>query len=453
MGRIKVHCGGFKIDKYFIGLFIFLIISGLFLLTPSIHGTDGVFNFVFLRSLVEDGDLDFANDFLEFDRRKNYPYKFSDFPRDPITYRYANRYGIGSSVLWSPFYLTVRALYPLIYPDTEFDSFGRPAEFAISLGSFVYCSTGLILLYMFLRTYFTPASAVYSVLFVFLSSPLSFYAYFHPSMSHANAFFLVTLWFVIYLKIPHSEPSRFPILKWIVLGIVSALASMTRFQDALILMVLFIGEILFWLKLPEIKPHYKKAIMAYLCFLLAFVITFSPQLFVWKYLYGSLFSGPVPYLEYKEFNLLYPRHFFKVLFSPWHGFFYWHPFLAVGLLGLLLALIKAPSVKINHRSLMGTSLCLFLFFTLEVYLTGCWQVWHAGASFGQRLLISTLPAIAWGIALLCSSAKKTVHIFLLALLLVLAVLWNANLAYKYGKALIPRQAPVHWSQMLFSTKQ
>ncbi|MCD6385907.1 glycosyltransferase family 39 protein [Candidatus Sumerlaeota bacterium] len=452
MGKFKLHCGVLKIDKYFIGLCITLLISGLLLLTPSIHGTDGVFNFVFLRSLVEDGDLDFANDFHEFDKRKNYPYKFADFPKDPTTHRYANRYGIGSSILWSPFYLSIRAFQKMLHPEKEFDSFGTPAEFAVSLGSFVYCSIGLLLLYLFIREHFSSAVAVYSVLFMFLASPLAFYTYFHPSMSHANAFFLVTLWLVIYLRLP-SIDSRFSIFRWIVLGIVTALVSMTRFQDALILVVLFFGEIYFWVRKEDKKLFSRKGLVAYLCFLVAFIIAFSPQLFVWRYLYGSLFSGPVPYLEYKEFNLLYPRHLFQVLFSPWHGFFYWHPFLAVGLLGLLLGLIKPPTLKAKNLSLPQTCLILLVLFLLEVYLTGCWQVWHAGASFGQRLLISTLPAIAFGTALLCSFATRPVHLLLLALLIILAVLWNANLAYKYGKAYIPRQAPVYWSQMLNPEKQ
>ena len=149
---------------------------------------------------------------------------------------------------------------------------------------------------------------------MFLASPLAFYTYFHPSMSHANAFFLVTLWLVIYLRLP-SIDSRFSILRWVVLGIVTALVSMTRFQDALILVVLFFGEIYFWVRKEDKKLFFRKGLVAYLCFLVAFIIAFSPQLFVWRYLYGSLFSGPVPYLEYKEFNLLYPRHLFQVLFS------------------------------------------------------------------------------------------------------------------------------------------
>ncbi|MCX7765242.1 MAG: hypothetical protein N2246_00840 [Candidatus Sumerlaeia bacterium] len=441
------------IDTGFLVLLLFLIVSGAILLTPSIHGNDGVLNFVYLRSFIEDGDLDFANDFQEFDRRKNYTYKFTNLPRDSLTGHYVNRYGIGSAILWSPFYLGLRFVTRALPAGLEFDSFGKSAELAVSLGSFFYCASGLLILYLFLRSHFFVFVSLYAVVFILLATPLAFYTYFHPSMSHANAFSLMTLWLILYLSIFHNFSNRFSLIRWGVLGFVSSLLIMTRFQDAIVLVVLVIGELWFWLKRNISTPVPRQVLSAYLLFLITLLVTFTPQLLVWNYLYGSLFSGPSPYLQYPEFNLLYPRHFFKVLFSPWHGLFYWHPVLFLSLVGLMIGVFKPVGDISNllHRNpifISRTCLLFLILFLFEVYLVACWQVWHAGASLGQRLLITTFPALSYGIAIIVALTKKNWHKLALVILLGLAILWNANLIWQYATNRIPHESPVTWLQML-----
>lgn len=445
------------IDSGFLILLLFLSFSGAILLTPSIHGNDGVLNFVYLRSFIEDGDLDFANDYQEFDRRKNYSYKFANLPRHPLTGNYVNRYGIGSAILWAPFYLSLRFIAKILPAGLEFDSFGKSAELAVSLGSYFCCACGLLILYLFLRSRFSRFVSVYSVLFILLATPLAFYAYFHPSMSHANAFFLMTLWLILYLSSFNDLSRHFSLTRWGLLGLLSSLLIMTRFQDAIVLVVLVIGELWFWVR-KKISPSvYSRMPLAYLLFLLTFLVTFSPQLLVWNYLYGSLFSGPAPYLQYPEFKLLYPRHFFRVLFSPWHGLFYWHPVLFGALVGLIIGAFKLAGntslVTSNHpASLSRDSFILLILFLLEVYLVGCWQVWHGGASFGQRLLITSFPALSYGMAIVVTLARKNWHKLVLVALLGLAILWNANLIWRYATNQIPREAPVSWLQMLSLVK-
>lgn len=441
------------IDSGFLILLLFLSFSGAILLTPSIHGNDGVLNFVYLRSFVEDGDLDFANDYQEFDRQKNYSYKFANLPRHPITGKYVNRYGIGSAILWAPFYLSLRFIIKVLLPGLEFDSFGKSAELAVSLGSYVYCAGGLLILYLFLRSRFPRFVSVYSIVFILLATPLAFYAYFHPSMSHSNAFFLMTLWLILYLSSFNDLSRRFSLTRWGLLGLLSSLLIMTRFQDAIVLVVLVIGELWFWVRKKSSTPVSNRMLLAYFLFLLTLLVTFTPQLLVWNYLYGSLFSGPAPYLEYPEFNLLYPRHFFQVLFSPWHGLFYWHPVLFLALVGLIIGVFKLAdnisTATSNHSAALSTDcFILLILFLLEVYLVGCWQVWHAGASFGQRLLITSFPALSYGMAIVVTPARKNWQKLVLIALLGVAILWNTNLIWRYATNQIPHEAPVSWLQML-----
>ncbi len=434
---------------------IVVSISGILFLTPSIHGNDGVLNFVYLRSVIEDGDLDFTNDFEEFDRRKDYTYKFTDLPRDPHTQHYANRYGIGASLLWSPFYLLFRTGHAIITPEAPFDSFGSHAATAISIGTFLYALCGLLLLLILLRRYVNDYAAAYGVIFIFYASPLAFYTLFHPSMSHVPAFFLIVVWLTLYLGLPTSHARHFSLYRWLLLGVVTALVVMTRFQDVVIVPLLAIGEIVLYCRTgKKEKAPLTKIIAAYGSFCGAFIIAFLPQMIVWNILFGSFFSGPAPYLEYSGFNPLLPRHIFQVLFSPRHGLFYWHPFLFIGVIAIIALIFKTHTKKPepSRYNLTHTLVILSGLFLVELYLTGCWQVWHAGASFGQRLMITAFPTLAFGLAIPWAAALRPVHRIFLIVLLGAAIAWNVNLVLLYGTNAIPHQAPVTWTEMLTGKK-
>jgi hypothetical protein len=103
--------------KEFIPLIALLAVLAAAALRPSIHGNDGVGNYVYLASLLGDGD----NDYARFDELKRYPYiRFSELPVDPLTGRPGNRYGIGSALLWSPFVLAAHASLKAFRPASIF---------------------------------------------------------------------------------------------------------------------------------------------------------------------------------------------------------------------------------------------------------------------------------------------------------------------------------------------
>jgi len=160
---------------------------------------------------------------------------------------------------------------------------------------------------------------------------------------------------------------------------------------------------------------------------------------VWRILYGSYFSGPAPYLRnYEDFHLLRPVHAIECLFSTNHGLFLWHPLLAVGLAGLAWA----------GRKQWQTAAGLALAFLATWYLVSCWQVWFAGASFGNRLFLSVLLVFGagWGVigARLQSRKAKSV----LWIVILTGGLWNAGLAVQYGTGIVPRQGEVPLSTLV-----
>ena len=71
---------------------------------PWIHGNDGVRNFAYCRSFWMDHDFDFSNEYEHYRRAGEMaPVEKIGGP-DPVTGRPGNALGIGSAILWSPFF-------------------------------------------------------------------------------------------------------------------------------------------------------------------------------------------------------------------------------------------------------------------------------------------------------------------------------------------------------------
>jgi hypothetical protein len=196
-------------------------------LRPSIRGNDGVGHYVYLASLLRDGDLDFTNDYARFDAIKQYPYKFAELKRSAVTGRPSNRYGIGAACFWAPFVAGTHLALKVVAPGRA-DAMGRPYEWAVGLGTAFWGSLGLALLYGRLRRELAPLGAGAIIAGLVLASPLGFYLYAHGSMSHGVGFF-----FAVMQMLAFERAWRRPALwgfAWF--GFWSAWLVMARFQDA-----------------------------------------------------------------------------------------------------------------------------------------------------------------------------------------------------------------------------
>ena len=413
-------------DKFFLFLIILEILFAVVLLSPSIHGSDGVGNFVYLRSLVVDHNIDFTNEYEYFDATKEYPFKFKEFGLTR-TGKPVNRYGIGSSVLWAPFYIAVynvRAILNIFDYKFSLEGYEYPFILAVAIGTAVYGSLGLIIIYLLLRLYFKPFLSFLAVLSFWLCSPAIFYMHLHPSMSHIPSFFLIsTFYYLFFKRIYQIKPH-----KYIRLGILFSLAVMTRYQEIIHIIPFIAALIILTIKLrAENNPKLKKIPYSVVSFVIAVIVTFIPQMIVWKYLNGSFFSGPSPYLDYGT-NLLKPIHILDVMFSSKNGLFFYHPFLLIAVLGLIIYLRKEWVI----------SFIFLLAFFCTLYLIGCWAVWFAGASFGHRMFVSLGIIFAFGFAGFYKYILKENRIIIIILLFIF-FLWNVGLIVQYSTKMIPHQ--------------
>ena len=123
------------------------------------------------------------------------------------------------------------------------------------------------------------------------------------------------------------------------------------------------------------------------------------------------------------------------------GVLVWHPLFLFALIGC--------GIQAHFRDQDGiTSRFALIGFFLQSWLVGCWSMWWAGASFGNRFFISALPFLAVGLACWIARAHtRRARAAWLALLCLLCA-WNGGLLVQYATGMISREDPVAWRQVL-----
>lgn len=402
-----------------------LVLASVLLLRPSIRGRDGCGNYVYLMSLLTDGDLDFSDDYAALEQTPESRVKQTEAPRHPETGLPSNRFGIGSALLWAPFVLPVH-LGLLLVDAPSANGLSRPYARAVGVGSAFWGCLGLSLLYRRLRRQFSPLASALAVGGMTFATPLGFYLWAHGSMSHATSFMLAVAGLLL-LERAWEAPTPTRLLG---LGAAAGGLFITRFQDVTWSAALLGGLLLG----PSTPAALRSRLHHVALFSAGAALVLLPQLVVWKVLYGSFFSGPVPYLKSSNF-LPMPLNLGRILFGGHRGALLWHPILLVAAVGTLVG--RPPSPALWRTGVVGL--------VLQLYLLGSFAIYWAGASFGNRFFISSYPLLTFGLAW----AWERLRAPRLALALTgLLVAWNAGLLVQYATEMMPREAPVQWSQVV-----
>src|SRR3989344_6176338 len=183
-------------DKGLLALIALFIVLTPVLLTPWVHGHDGLGYYMILRSFWIDGDLDFTNEISRFQDR------FPDltFPKSEITGLPYTHYGVGNAILWTPFFAVAHGYVKFNHAlggGIPADGFSSPYITLVSFASAFYAFLGLVFLYLTLRQYFSLAANLTATLLIWFATPLLYYMYLSPTVSHANSFFSVTLFLFV----------------------------------------------------------------------------------------------------------------------------------------------------------------------------------------------------------------------------------------------------------------
>lgn len=221
--------------------------------------------------------------------------------------------------------------------------------------------------------------------------------------------------------------------KWFILGIINGLIALTRWQNATFSLLPPLFLISNSLSFSSILSFFKKYTGYFLVYTSTFFIVFLPQIIVFKIIYGFWFGIP----QGQAFIGLIPKYLFKVLFSPLHGLFCWHPILLFSLAGLLRSTLKKN--KLTAVLLIG-----FLF---QWLFNSTLPQWWGGHAFGMRRLINCTPLFAFGLAPFLSNVRKF-FIFLSILLFVVLSIVNLFAIKGYIYQTVPHEEPFSYIEIL-----
>jgi hypothetical protein len=389
-----------------------------------LHGSDDSFYYFWVRSVVVDGDLDFANDLADAPTMEESARVRAQ--AEPLTTlgRIRNKYPLGWALASAPWFLAAHGFLRL----GDFPADGwQPLYFAaIWLGHFVYTAVGLFAARRVLLRFLDREAATIGVLAGWLVGPMLYYQTARASMPHGLAFTLVAVLYDQVLAGRENPGRRAP---WLLGGAAAGLLLITRPTCApyLLFPLVQLGRMLaqrttrgaaargLWLAVWPVAA------------LLALPLVAQYQLHgAWR----------VDTYDSEPFHFDNPQ-LFATLFSPWHGWLYWHPWLLPGLAAFGLAAVRQ---RLPIEWLLSA--------LVVVYVNASWWCWWWGSSFGNRAFeAATLFAMCgWG--LIWHWARHAAwHRRGIATAIWGAVAANAILLGLFLSGAISRTEPVSHAQM------
>ena len=400
--------------------------------TPRIYASDEVQYFAYLRSLWFDGDVSFENEYRWFydagiARSQNFHETFLE--RTTETGRRINFATVGCALLWAPFYGVADVAVRSGLAAGAADGFSAPYVRAVAFASALYGFLALLLSIASVRrigvawpalsAHGPPAAAL-----IWIGTPLLFYMYVAPPMSHASSAFAVALFILIWLRVRATWSSG----GLAQLGAAAALMTMVREQDAFFAA----GPALdfAWTQLTRRDARQARRWGHALVGAATAALVFAPQAMAYLSLNGRI--GPSR-LVARKMTWTAP-HGVDVLASPAHGFFWWTPLALLALSGLLILWRHLP----REQRVVATALGVMA--ALQVYVAGSVESWTVAGAFGQRRFVALTAVLVIGLAaMLAAGWRRGVMRIGLAAALAVACWWNVALVAQFGAGMMNRQ--------------
>ncbi len=339
---------------------------------------DASYYYVYLPSLMLDGDLDFTNQYAV---TKNY-YRWGKTPVG----RPANPFGIGPALVQLPMFALGHGI-AAITGDRR-DGFSG-IETTLVLWTGVPCMLGAILLASRLaRRRFGATPAYLGAVIAALAGPVLYYTIRQPGYAHPYATLAAT-WLIERWDASYDKPRT--LRTWIVLGALAGAAALARPQVgvwALLLPLAVIDDV------RKREAPLPTLALRWAAGLAACVIVLSPQLIAWKSIYGSWYVVP----QGEGFMRWDAPAWSETLFSSRNGLFPWSPLYAPMLIGVV--------VLARDGARLPLALLLGLFAQAEI--NGAAWDWWAGGSYGGRRFDSTYVIFAVGAAALIAPALRAI---------------------------------------------
>jgi len=397
--------------------FVLSIAYGVSAFTLIEFRADSAAYFAYLRSLSFDGDLDFTNDWEAL----SVPRATKPGGRPP-----GNVFSVGPALLWSPFYAAAHAYVAWESwrgrETHEMTGHSLPYRRSTALGTVTVVIVGASLLCAAMIPMVGLEFALLAVCGAILASPVLYYTFAVPAMSHGVSFGVAAALVWAWIR-ARTTPS---LRTWTVVGGLLGLVTLCRWQAA-VYGLLVLPLAIEGLRRGTVRPKWLLAGMA------AGALAFAPQVIAWKILFDQWLLIPQGrgFLDFSSAN------WSATLFSANHGFFNWTPLMFLGFLGLVLGLRK-------DRMLFGGAL---LVVAATVWVNGSVPPydWAAGDAFGARRYSLVVPLVALGLGIAIEVSCRVLRrapVLVPVSVIVLAALWNLGFISHFRARKYREMAPL-----------
>jgi hypothetical protein len=263
-------------------------------------------------------------------------------------------------------------------------------------------------MFLTLRQSFGTTTARFISFGIVFATPLCYYLWLEPNMSHSVAFFLISLWTYLLLQIDTSRNRALG--SWVRLGVVLGLVALVRPYSA----ILGLTAIPIALRicsdgkgLTELATWSRAALRLVICCVTS-ILMLAPQIAVWRYLYGQTLVVPSG-SGYEQMSLKNPEllrftasiyTFFPLLIFATVGLLLYHRRPRKGPSGRRTA-VEAADVGSQRTMPFAAAMAPFMLFVLFVfmYFVSGSRDWMLGTAFGQRRMVDFSAFYALGLGL------------------------------------------------------
>jgi hypothetical protein len=347
-----------------------------------VHG-DGYYTYLWARSIVFDGDLDFHEDY----RTCPDPWGMAHMPHGDDW----NQWNPGPALFWIPFLVWDRVTgYPSLEDGSDHERngcMGVVPDRAVR-GSFVAGLLMVLCAYLAARKHWGEGPALFGVVVACLLSPIAFYAALLWSYGHAISAATSGLVVWLWLK-ERARPTRYG---WIWMGLAMGVAMLARPQNGIVVLL----PLSYWLATARrhVEQQDRGALARHVGWGFAYVAViltvFAPQIWFWWDSTGELFLVPQSehYMRWSSPRLM------QTLWSTQAGLFTWSPALYLSFAGIVWMAIKKES--------RGIGIPILLLVVIHTYVAAAVFDWWGGTSFPGRRFDTLIVPFAMGAAAIAS---------------------------------------------------
>lgn len=327
-----------------------------------------------------------------------------------------DKYYIGLSILWLPFFLIAHFLaYIAGYTP---DGYSEIYHILILLSASLYLWVGCRSMRKLILNYSVPNGVVaLLIVFIVYGTNLSHHATYDTWSTHVYSFGIISLFLYqcdVFCRLRENK-------RLYCLAILLGLIVLIRPTNAVIALMFpfFLGS--FRECMNILKEFWKTILCSFLLFLavlsLQFLFYYAEvgKLFVWSY-------------DWETFDFTNPQ-IKNVLFSYRKGLLVYTPLFFIGLLGLVY-------LYRHNKFRFGTMVLLCV---MVVYIISSWWSWWYGCSLGERPFNDYVGVLALMLVFLYKELKNAFLIGIFCFMGILLVIYSQVLSYQYQKCIIDWQ--------------